>query len=69
MKTKLHICYKWGCVGLGPASVCYLVGGSVSVGPHGSRLVDSVSLLVVSLTLLGCSLLFPTCPQDSLSSS
>jgi hypothetical protein len=51
MKTKLHICHK--CVrGLGPACACSLVGGSVPVNPHGHRLVDSVSLLVESLTAL-----------------
>ena len=42
MKTKLNICYK--CVGsLGSAPECFLVGGSVSVSPHGPRLVDSRS--------------------------
>ena len=65
MKTKLHICYR--CVGgPGPASACSLVGGPVSVSPHGPRLVGSVGLLVVSLTPLICSLLPPTLPQDSL---
>ena len=52
----MQICYK--CAGsLCPASVCSLVGGSVSVSPHGSRLVDSVCLLVVSLTPPPCSIL------------
>jgi hypothetical protein len=49
VKTKLHICYN--CVGnpvLAPA--CSLVGGPGSVSPPGSRLVNSVDLLV-SLTL------------------
>lgn len=48
METKLHICYI--CSGdLGSAPASSLVGGSVSVSPHGPRLVDSVGLLV-SLT-------------------
>jgi hypothetical protein len=38
------------CGGLGLADTCYLVGGSVSVSPHGPRLVDSIGLLVVSMT-------------------
>ena len=60
MTTKLHICYI--CVGgLGPDNACSLVGASVSVGPHGPRLVYSVGLSIVSLTM---PLL-----QDSLSST
>jgi hypothetical protein len=35
---------------LSPAFAYSLVGGSVSVGPHRPRLVDSVGLFVVSLT-------------------
>ena len=49
MKTKLYLCYKRvGC--LGPAPVRSLVGGSVYMSSHKPRLVDSVGLLVVSLT-------------------
>ena len=63
MKTKIHICYE--CVGgLSPALV-FLVVGSVSVSHHGPRLVDSKGLLLVSLTPLAGSILFPTLPQDS----
>jgi len=52
MKIKLHICHV--CVGgLGLVHACSLVGGSVSVSPHRSRLVDSLGLLVVSLIPLG----------------
>ena len=35
------------------------------MSPHGPRLVDSVDLLVVSLTLLALSILPPTLPQGS----
>lgn len=38
----------WG--GLGPAHICFLVGGSFSVIPHGTRVVDSEALLMVSFT-------------------
>ena len=43
------------------SSLCMysLVGGSVSVSPHGPRLVGSVGLLVVSLTLPAPSILLP----------
>ena len=47
MKTKLQICSKY-VEGLGPAPVCFLAGGPVSVSLHGPRLVDSVGLLVVA---------------------
>ena len=47
MKTKLYIWYM-GVGGL-PAQACSLVGGSVSVSPHGPRLVDSVGFLVAVL--------------------
>jgi len=63
----LHICYiRAG--GLGSACVCFLVGGSVSGSPQGLRLVDSVDLLVESLSSLGPSILPPppTLPQDPL---
>ena len=36
------------CRCLGPVLVYSLVGGSISVNPHGPRLVDYVDLLVVS---------------------
>jgi hypothetical protein len=66
MKTKLYICYK--CVGdLGQGHATSLVGGSCSLSPHGPRLVDSVSLLVESLTPPSPSIFLPTLPQDSLS--
>ena len=62
MKTKLHICYK--CIGgLGPAPACSLVGGSVSLSSHVFRLVDTIGLLVVSLTPPAPSLLSPTLPD------
>ena len=68
IKTKLYICYK--CVGdLDPEHACSLVGSSVSVSPHGYRLVDSVGLLVVSLTSLASSVLSVTLPQDFLRST
>jgi hypothetical protein len=68
MKTKLYICCK--CVGgLGPTHACSLVGGSVSVSPQGLRLLDSVGLLVMSLTSPALSILSPTLPHDSLSSA
>ena len=68
MKTKLHMCYK--CVGgLGPVSAWSLVSGSVSVSPHEPRLIDSVGLLAVSLTLIACSFLSHIILSDSLSSA
>lgn len=36
------------CRVLGPACSCSLVGSSASVSPHGTRLVDSVGLLLCS---------------------
>jgi hypothetical protein len=48
----MKLCIGYKCVGgLGPAHTCSLVGGLVFVSPHQPRLVDSVGLLVVSLTL------------------
>jgi hypothetical protein len=45
MKIKPHICYKnVGVLGLAPA--CSLVGGVSLWSLQGSRLVDSVGLLV-----------------------
>jgi hypothetical protein len=67
MKTKLHICYK--CVEvLGPAPACPFIGGSVSVNLHGPRLVDSVGLLVESLSPPAPSILSPILLQESPSS-
>ena len=49
MKTKLYVCFLCVEVGrLGPAHVCFLVGGSVSGSPQGSSLADSVGFLVES---------------------
>lgn len=45
MNTKLHICYIY-VSGLGLTHVCSLVGRSVSVSAHGTRLVDAVGLLL-----------------------
>lgn len=61
METMLHICYK--CIGdLGTVHSSSLVGGSVSVSHYMPRLIYSIGLLVVSLTL-------PiTLPQDTESS-
>lgn len=57
-------CYKY--IGdLGQAPVCSLVGGLGFVRPCGPRLVDSVVLLVVSLTPPTCSFKTPTLPQGS----
>ena len=68
MEIKLHICYKWG-GGLNAAPACSLVCGSVSVRPNGPMLVDSVYLLVVSLTPPVYSVLSPTLQQDFLSTT
>jgi hypothetical protein len=53
-------------MGLGPDHACSLVGGSVSGSPQGSRLVNSVGLLIESLSPLGSSIVPPSLPQDSL---
>jgi hypothetical protein len=50
---------------LGPAAACFLVGGPGSASPHGTRLVDSVGILVASLIPPSCLLLSLTLPQDS----
>ena len=56
MKSMLHICNI--CIrDLGPAYPCSLISGPVSEIPHGSRLVYSVVLLVVSLVLPAPSIL------------
>jgi hypothetical protein len=52
MKSKLHNVLQMCVRRVGSAHAPSLVGGSVSVNPHGSRLVDSVGLLVVLLTPL-----------------
>ena len=64
MKTQLHICYICA-EGLGPSHARSLVGSSVSVVPYGTRLVDSLGFLVVSMTLLSPSVLLTILPQDS----
>jgi hypothetical protein len=50
-------------VGLGPALICSLVGGSVSGSPQGSRFVDFVGLLMEFLFPLDSSTFPPTLPQ------
>jgi hypothetical protein len=43
--------YVYICIeDLGPANLCSLVGGSISVSSHGPRLVRSIGLLTLSLT-------------------
>jgi len=64
MKSKLQICYQC-VVGLGPTPACSLDNAPGSVMLQGSSLVDSVGLLVMSLTPQTCLLLFSTLPQDS----
>jgi len=49
--------------GLGPAPTCSLVGVSDLLSSRGLRLVDSMGLVVVSLTPLTYSLLSPTPPR------
>ena len=49
--------------GLGLAHASSLVGSSVSGNSQGSKLVDSVDLFGVFLSLLGPSSLPPTLPQ------
>ena len=66
IKTKLHIGYK--CVeDLGPAMFFGLWFSSSE--PRDSRLINTVGLLSVSLMSLASSILSPTLPQDSLSST
>ena len=45
--------------------MCSSIDGSVSWSPQGSRIVDSVGLLVDSLFLPILPILPPTFPQDS----
>ena len=66
MKTKLHICYICAGILVQPLYALWLVGQSL--GSQGSRLVDSVGLLVESLSPLASSVLPSTLPQDFLSS-
>ena len=49
METMLLICYI-SAEGLGQGPACSLVGGLVSVRPHGPRLVDFVGRLMVPCT-------------------
>lgn len=68
MKIEPHICYI--CAGSGawpslPARVCYLVGSSVSENSQRSRLVESVSLFVLSLSPSGLLLLPPFSHKSS----
>jgi hypothetical protein len=62
MKTKLHRAWV-------RPMLCSLVGGSVSVSPYGSRLVDSVGFLVISLTYLTSTILSPPLLKDFPSSA
>jgi hypothetical protein len=57
MKTKLHICYIY-VGGLGPAHASSLVGGSVSVRPHGPKLCGSILKHPFSCKFVVCLLLF-----------
>ena len=54
MKTELHNCYICA---EGQSCISSVVGGSVSVSPYGPMLLDSVGLLVVSLTFLAPTIL------------
>lgn len=54
---------------LGPTPACSWVGNLVSMSPHRPKLVNTVGLLVVSLTLPSCLTLSPTLPQDFPSSA
>ena len=64
MKTKLHICYN--CVeGIDSAHACSLAGVPVFMSLHDPRLVDSVDLLVVSMTPPAGSLLPLIVKQDT----
>ena len=65
-ETQLQRQNPGGELELCQSHACSLVVGPISVSLYGPRLVDSVGLLVVSLTPLICSLLPPTLPQDSL---
>ena len=61
MKTKMN-CYI--CAGgLGPACAGSLVGGSVPGRPQGSRLVDTLGLIVGSVSFPGPTSLPPTLPS------
>lgn len=51
--------------GLDPSHPCFLFGYSVYVAFGGSKLVNSVGLLVVSLAFLAPSILPPSHSQDS----
>lgn len=62
IKTKMNNCCKC-LVFLDAPHACYLVGVSVSVSPLGPRLLDSLGLLIVSLTPQTPSILFHNTPQ------
>ena len=68
MTTQLHSHYIF-VEGLRLSHECSLVGTPVSMSPHGPRLVNSVSFLVVSLTSLAPSILPTPLPRDFLSST
>ena len=64
METELHVCYVSSRVPI-LASICSLVVGTFSENSQGFRLVDSVGLPMVLLSLSGSSILSPTisCPM------
>lgn len=63
-KTKIHNSNIYA-EGLGQSHAGFLVVGSVSVRSYENRLVDSVDILVVSLTPLASTILPPPLQQDS----
>jgi len=68
MKTKVHISYI--CVQGVEGGPCPIhIGGTISMNLYGPRLIDSIHLLVVSLTSLALLILPPRLPQDFLSSA
>lgn len=68
MKTTMHICHKY-IRGFWSSPICSRISGSGTVNPHDPSLLDFVHLLVLSLTPLPCSLLFPTLEQNSSNST
>jgi hypothetical protein len=61
VEIEPHVYYIFA-GGLVPAYMCSLVGGSVSGRPQGSRLVNSVSLLMGLPSSSGPSIIPPTLP-------